>query len=238
MKNLTKVLAIAVMGLFLVAAGASATQISFSGDVLVADKDNNGFKEFLDFGTGWINSAYTPEDDAVFNDGVISPEFFGWESVEIAPLTLNSDFTFSNTPIAEGFKVYDNWLYDGNPFTPGRLLFSATLNLYSLIPYGQGSIISPTFEANLTNIKLGAEYTLGESEIVDSFLYAWEKGSAIDITLSWQMEDDMVSFFNTTGSEKFTYSGTTAPVPEPATMFLLGSGLVGLGVIRRKKRTA
>ena len=33
-----------------------------------------------------------------------------------------------------------------------------------------------------------------------------------------------------------TYGGSTAPVPEPTTLLLLGSGLLGFGIARKKKR--
>ena len=48
------------------------------------------------------------------------------------------------------------------------------------------------------------------------------------------------SDFNAEGTntpEVLTAVLTSSPVPEPATLLLFGSGLVGLGVWRRRKRT-
>ena len=44
-----------------------------------------------------------------------------------------------------------------------------------------------------------------------------------------------INFQISTSEEKINVSGKIAPVPEPATMMLLGIGLVGSAVVGRKK---
>jgi len=57
----------------------------------------------------------------------------------------------------------------------------------------------------------------------------WENGGVQTAELTWQLEG--ANTWNMLDDEFFT----TSPVPEPATMLLFGIGLVGLGVIKRKK---
>jgi hypothetical protein len=44
-----------------------------------------------------------------------------------------------------------------------------------------------------------------------------------------------VAFLNPEGGDSHVYSGTTAPVPEPATILLMTVGMVGIGVAGRKR---
>jgi hypothetical protein len=58
-----------------------------------------------------------------------------------------------------------------------------------------------------------------------------------DLTNLWNGIDDLVlsGFWNDNGSiSHVSLYGTSAPVPEPATMLLLGSGIVGLVGFRKK----
>jgi len=83
---------------------------------------------------------------------------------------------------------------------------------------------------NLSNIKPPGLTTVGSSYIpviIKSLLQQWE---AVSSPIIFSISEDAHNTINNTSPEK------VAVVPEPTTLLLLGSGLMGVGLYRRLKK--
>lgn len=124
----------------------------------------------------------------------------------------------------------------------GALPVSATINDFSFDPFPVGGIINfltapsnaPTFALDLNT--LGSKT---QNENVISLI-----GTA---TLRAQGFDDTPGTFSLSFNDsgaggvsnfEFTFSGNARPIPEPATLGLLGAGLLGLGAVMRRRKAA
>jgi len=94
--------------------------------------------------------------------------------------------------------------------------------------------INPSFSANLFNIVINNSI---DSRFLDEFqsrLYSPDYRAATRIDLAFYGFDFSSNPPDLTGS--INVHGKLAPVPEPATLLLFGSGLTGLGLIGWRKR--
>lgn len=151
----------------------------------------------------------------------------------------NNTFTLSQFGINSGSQLVINLNINepqpnGGPFDP------LTLNSLVLTGYDQNGSVA--FTANLTGGPLDlTQFQHAKGSTADfAFMLDAEAAAKLDAALAANPNLRLglsAAFSNAQGGpESFGVSKSTAPVPEPATMLLLGTGLAGVAARIRKRR--
>lgn len=165
---------------------------------------------------------------------------YGWEvadSFTVGSAATITDFSIGawvfpgDTPLSVTWEV----LTGGPDWDGGTVVATGSAN-FSNVYWGQGFGYYDIYTSSVTglNVNLAAgNYwleLLNGATTGDSAIY-WDENNGP----SSAEQGSYGSFYSTIDSEAFTINGTTSSTPEPGTMILFGTGIVGLaGVIRRR----
>ncbi|BCO08343.1 hypothetical protein GF1_07190 [Desulfolithobacter dissulfuricans] len=186
--------------------------------------------------TGYVDPNYNDSWDSTSLTGTALFEFYideTWPQVNRVTIELDDDIFTGIT--ASDFTVLNpsGWTTSVYTGTSGNVF---DVSLAGVLATSTNDPIQITFD-----------YTLLDEDMYDNASegvpggWDWDEGQAWG--LAYTLDYGFYTPHPLTGSPVFvaldTSGGSTAPVPEPATMLLFGTGLAGLaGVVRKKRKNS
>ncbi len=184
--------------------------------------------------TGYVDPNYNDSWDSAYLTGTALFEFYideTWPEVNRVTIELDDDI-FTGIE-ASDFTVLnpDDWTTSVYTGTSGNVF---EINMAGVLATSANDPIQITFD-----------YTLLDEDMYDSASegvsggWVWDEGQAWGLAYTLDYGVYTTHHGETVFAAIHSSSGSTAPVPEPATMLLFGTGLAGLaGVVRRKRKNS
>lgn len=235
------------MNRFVILLGCLIVIFSMTANANAVTIEHNGSS--ISYGTSWDSPPVTVENvlsnlDSVFGGQTtltlvngIAGEIEKWHGMgavtimleEIAGYENRTDFGWYNADTYDYGDIGSfGQIFDG-PVSPGDVLATASISFDS--PTNFGFYIDPN---GIAGNRMFTEHNRNTHQ--DYQVTVWQiNGSPTDYILGWEDLDLYGGACGDRDYQDMIVRLTISPVPEPATMLLLGTGLLGIAGVGRKK---